>query len=51
MCHVSELSDGYVKNIEQRFNVRQNVRAKVLKVSSRFHTAADNYYYCPSGNG
>ncbi|CAM6099604.1 unnamed protein product [Calypogeia fissa] len=32
MCHVSELSDGFVKNIEQHFNVGQNVRAKVVKV-------------------
>jgi predicted RNA-binding protein with RPS1 domain len=32
MCHVSEVADHYVKNIEKHYKVGDRVRARILKV-------------------
>lgn len=39
MCHVSEIADHFVKDIDKHYKVGDRVRARVVKVCivSRFH--------------
>lgn len=37
MCHVSELSDDHIRNIETKYKAGERVAAKILKVNVFFY--------------
>lgn len=46
MCHVSEIADHYVKDIDKHYKVGDRVRARVVKVCANFFNTPRS----PNGN-